>query len=75
MYHAFAPKVEVLSTIGAGDSTIAGFLSAMFDGLASKETLARAVAYGSAACQREGTAPPRKEDVLSLVSKIAVNAV
>ncbi len=75
VYHATAPKVEVLSTIGAGDSTIAGFLSALSDGLSPAACLARAVAYGSAACEREGTAPPRGEDISRLMREIAVNAV
>lgn len=75
VYHAAAPKVRVLSTIGAGDSTIAGFLSALSDGLSPTACLARAVAYGSAACEREGTAPPRGEDIARLVREIEVNAV
>ncbi len=75
VYHASAPKIEVLSTIGAGDSTIAGFLSALAEGLSKPRSLARAVAYGSAACLLEGTAPPKPADVEMLLRKIAVNAV
>ncbi len=75
VYHATAPKVEVLSTIGAGDSTIAGFLSAVVEGCTDEERLARAVAFGSAACLLEGTAPPRPVDVTTLERKITVKRV
>ena len=74
-YHAAAPKISVRSTIGAGDSTIAGFLSALSEGLDSGEMLARAVAYGSAACEREGTAPPLPEDVCRLMKNIVVKGI
>ncbi|MBP3591719.1 MAG: 1-phosphofructokinase family hexose kinase [Clostridia bacterium] len=75
VYHATAPKVEVLSTIGAGDSTIAGFLSAVAEGFEKEKCLLRAVAYGSAACLLEGTAPPLPEDVVTLEGKITVKRV
>ena len=75
VYHAVTPKIEVLSTIGAGDSTIAGFLSAMAEGCSKPLSLARAVAFGSAACLSEGTAPPKPEDVKKLLQEISVNAI
>ena len=75
VYHAVPPKIEVASTIGAGDSTIAGFLSAMSQGLSKPLSLARAVAFGSAACLLEGTAPPKPEDVKRLLREISVKAV
>jgi len=75
VYHAVTPNIEVLSTIGAGDSTIAGFLSAMAEGCSKPLSLARAVAFGSAACLSEGTAPPKPEDVEKLLQEISVNAI
>lgn len=60
LWRAHVPAVEVLSTIGAGDSTIAGFISA--DALPA-ERLRTAVAYGTAACLREGTTPPLPDDI------------
>jgi 1-phosphofructokinase family hexose kinase len=62
------PVVEVKSTIGAGDSSIAGFISS--DAADPKACLLRAVAYGTAACMTEGTLPPRAEDVAELLPKI-----
>jgi 1-phosphofructokinase family hexose kinase len=58
-----APEIEVISTIGAGDSSVAGFCAAFACGGAVEECLANAVSYGSAACLTAGTNPPKKEDV------------
>ena len=58
-----SPKVTVLSTIGAGDSTIAGFLAATSLGISGKRALEIAVCYGAAACMCEGTLPPKREDI------------
>ena len=58
-----APKIEAVSTVGAGDSAIAGFLAATLEGASSLDCLKRSVAYGSAACLLRGTQPPRREDI------------
>lgn len=60
---ARAPSLTPRSTVGAGDSAIGGFLYASARGLSPKERLAYAIAFGSAACLTEGTAPPRREDI------------
>ena len=62
-FFARSPDVVVLSTIGAGDSAIAGFLAATALGIFGKRALEIAVCYGSAACMREGTLPPKSEDI------------
>ncbi|HWS58209.1 MAG TPA: 1-phosphofructokinase [Actinotalea sp.] len=54
------PIVPV-STVGAGDSTLAGYLSA--DGLTAPERLRTAVAWGRAAVQLPGTEVPRPEHI------------
>ena len=63
IFVATPPEIEVRSTIGAGDSSIAGFLAATAVGADARACLCEAVAYGSAACLTEGTQPPRGEDV------------
>ena len=40
-----------------------------------EKALNRAAAYGTAACLREGTLPPKKEDVLETESKIIVGRI
>ena len=75
VYAASAPKIEVRSTIGAGDSSIAGFLSAASEGLSYPEMLARAVSFGSAACMTEGTRPPESKDVAKLLGEVSVKSI
>lgn len=71
-WYAKAPRITPVSTVGAGDSTLAGFLSAKRDSLSQAECLQRAVAFGSAACLAQGTKPPAPKDVAELLSKIKV---
>lgn len=70
-----APRIEVRSTIGAGDSSIAGFIAAASEGCAYPEMLRRAICYGSAACMSEGTRPPKKEDVDNLIKTVEVKKI
>ncbi len=65
-----APKIKAVSTVGAGDSSIAGFLYALSCGKSAYECLKTAVAFGSASCMTNGTNPPRKSDIEQLLSKI-----
>lgn len=69
-YVANAPTIEPLSTIGAGDSAIAGFITAAQQEPALR--LKTAVAFGSAACMTYGTQPPKKETVETLLKTICV---
>lgn len=75
IFSAKPPKIEALSTIGAGDSSIAGFLAASSEGLGAKDALCRAVAYGTAACLTEGTKPPRPEDVTRVMREIEIQTM
>ena len=75
VYAVNAPDVEVLSTIGAGDSSIAGFISAKAKGADDGEALRVASAFGSAACMSEGTRPPMKEDVEVLLANVNVTKI
>ncbi|MBQ7173460.1 MAG: hexose kinase [Clostridia bacterium] len=64
------PKLEhPASTIGAGDSTIAGLLAGTKEGRPQEETLRLAVAFGTAACMTEGTLPPRPEDIRAVFAQ------
>ncbi len=70
IYTAVPPMVDVRSSIGAGDSSIGGFIAATLEGCAPDEALRRSVAYGSAACMTEGTLPPRACDIDRILSSI-----
>lgn len=65
---AVPPRVDVKSTIGAGDSSIAGFAACPSDRAADR--LQWAVAYGTAACMAEGTLPPEPKDVEAILANI-----
>ena len=73
--HACAPKIAVRSTIGAGDSMLAGFIDAVASGLPCDEILRRAVAFGTAACLRDGTAAPFREDIERLADLVTVQCL
>ena len=67
------PRLEhPVSTIGAGDSTLAGLLAGCAKGLSKEECLAFAVSYGTAACMTEGTLPPRPEDIQEVLKQVRV---
>ena len=66
-----APKIQPVSTIGAGDSSIAGFLAAAAEGKCAMECLKTAVAYGTAACLTSGTLPPEREDIRVILSQLS----
>lgn len=72
LYSANAPEVKALSTIGAGDSMIAGFIYATQKGAGGADCLKYAVAFGSAACKKEGTEPPSLSDVEELLPLVTV---
>ena len=58
-WHATPPPTTVVSTVGAGDSSLFGYLLGDVRGLAAPDRLALAVAYGSAAAGLPGTTIPQ----------------
>lgn len=72
---AYAPDIKVVSTIGAGDSSIAGFIAFAKQGKSYAEMLRNAVAFGSAACMTEGTKPPLASDVEYCFNEASVEAI
>lgn len=62
-WFARAPRVEARSTVGAGDSSLAGYLVASTEGAAPAAALARAVASGAAAVSLPGSIVPTREQV------------
>lgn len=69
-HHIKPPKVEVLSTVGAGDSMVAGLLNALVNGYSEKNMLAYGVAAGTAATLHPGTELCSKADTERLYSVI-----
>jgi len=69
---AIPPQVDVRSTVGAGDSTIAGLVLKLNEGLGVDEACRWAVATGTAATLTPGTELCRREDVERLLSKVKI---
>lgn len=63
VWYSPSARVEVASTVGAGDSASAGYLIGLVRGEGPGERLARALAYGSAAVTLPGTTIPRPDQV------------
>ena len=57
-WHAQHEPVKVRSTVGAGDSSLSGFLYAYERGESPQQCLVQAVAHGSAAASLPGTQMP-----------------
>lgn len=68
-----APAVSVKSTIGAGDSTVAGFIGAYSNGKPISDCVRLAVACGSAACTVDGTDIPPQSVIRELYKGTEVN--
>jgi 6-phosphofructokinase 2 len=67
-----AVPVTVSSTVGAGDSFLAGLVHALDNGETLKDALRRAVAAGAAALLSEGTALGRAEDIETLLAGVVL---
>lgn len=62
-WRATPPPTVAVSTVGAGDCTLAGFLMGLDDAHNESAALARGVAYGSAAAGLPGTTIPTPEQI------------
>jgi len=72
---AVPPKVDVASTIGAGDSSVAGFISGLVQKKGLDQCIAYAAAAGTATTLHQGTALAQKEDFDRLVPQVQVTAL
>lgn len=69
---AVVPQVEVKSTVGAGDSALAGFIIGYVRGQSRLECSRLAAACGTASAMLEGTDLADRETVASLLDRIEV---
>lgn len=74
-YIATPPAIDAKSTIGAGDSTLAGFIAAAGRGEDPAGCLRNAVTYGTAACLTPGTLPPTAEDIQIIYPQVQVKTL
>lgn len=71
VYVAEAPKGIAVNSVGAGDSSVAGFLAGWHEAANKVHALTLAVAAGSATAFSEGLG--KKEDILSLYKSVKVS--
>ena len=69
-WHATPPPITVRSTVGAGDSSVAGYVLADTRDLSAPDRLRLAVAYGSAAASLAGTALPNPEQLNTTAARV-----
>ena len=62
-WQAVPPRIRVVSTVGAGDSSLAGYLLADVAGEDPAGRLLRSVRYGAAAASLPGTQAPTPDDL------------
>ncbi len=70
--HAQPPKVKVLSSVGAGDCTLAGFILSCLSGKDISTSVKTATAFGTAAVSLPGTKIPDEKEVIDVWSKISI---
>ncbi|MEX0704441.1 MAG: 1-phosphofructokinase family hexose kinase [Planctomycetales bacterium] len=68
--HVRAPTVPIRSKVGAGDSTVAGFVLSLARGRSLRDAARFAVAAGAAAVMTEGTSLCRREDTERLFAEM-----
>ena len=66
------PKISVKSTVGAGDSTLAGFISAYLEGEEFKECARFAAACGTAAATYDGTGMIDRDSAEKYYNKVEI---
>lgn len=73
VYRGYAPKGKVIDSVGAGDSTVAGYLAGIVRGKPSEEAFCQGIAAGSATAF--GRFPASGEAVRALLSKVRIERI
>lgn len=69
------PTVDVITSVGAGDCTLAGFIMSVQQELPLERCMRVAAAFGTAACLTEGTNPPPKLATANILQQIKLTWV
>ncbi len=75
VFIATPPGIRAVSTIGAGDSSIAGFIKGTVLGENAAGCLKLATAFGTASCLTPGTQPPRYEDIQDVYNRVRLEEI
>ncbi|MCK5833721.1 1-phosphofructokinase [bacterium] len=71
-FHCYPPQIEIVNTVGSGDSTVAGIAFALDKGKCLEEAIRLGVACGTATAMAEGTARGSLEDIEHLIPHIKI---
>ena len=71
-FRVIAPKVQVQSTVGAGDSMVAALAYGTYKNLPWREQAKLAVAFGSASVACAGTQSPALETIQELLKQVQI---
>src|SRR5580704_14501739 len=74
-WFAQPPRLKAISTVGCGDTTLAGFAYAAMHGLTGEEALRFATACGAANCLAEFEGRISPSDVQSLIPKVSIKSL
>lgn len=75
VFHGQGLKVNVKSTVGAGDSMVAAFAYGEEKKLSDEETFKLAIATSAASVMTEGTKAPEFHDIIELLDKVTCKIV
>ena len=73
VWHAVPPKVEAVSTVGSGDSMVAGISLGLAQGRSLPESLALGSAAGAATAMTSGAEMGKRKDVDRLLPRVVLN--
>ena len=74
-YRIFPHEVKVLSTVGAGDSFLSGFLYGYINKMPIINSLKFAASFASAKVTKEGTDMPTEGELFKFVDKIVIETI
>jgi len=74
-YWAIPPKVDAVNSVGVGDSSVAGFIYGLANGMGERECLVHAAAAGTATALKPGTARAGKRDVMDMVPRVELRDI
>jgi 1-phosphofructokinase len=70
-----SPEIRAASSVGAGDSMLAGFVHGVCEGLSPEERFKLSIACGAAAAQTQGSACPEKQQIYSLLGQVKLGRI